>query len=130
MGVQVIEVSLWAASWGASTERLNDILVGTGGSTVVENGGWLIEACNGTVDVVVGAFNFAFFWCGATAIYLLLRRDVDQMAIDEVFLEETEQYGLPPMKPVESETPDEVPASSTESTSTRKSGNTPAANGD
>ncbi|HJN12471.1 MAG TPA: hypothetical protein QF564_27570 [Pirellulaceae bacterium] len=130
VGVLVVEVSLWAASWGASSERLNDVLLGTSGTTVVENGGWLIDSCNGIVGVIVGAFNFSFFWCGATAIYLLLRRDADQTDIDEVFLEEAQQYGLPPMKTVESEKPLEAPASATESTSEPKSNDTPTTNGD
>lgn len=103
---QVVEVSLWAASWGATASRVNDVVFADGGSTVAENGGWLIRSWNGCAGVVLEAFSFGFFWCGATALYLLLRRDADQMDIDEVFLEEEAgRYSLPPLKPIESAKP-------------------------
>jgi len=130
VGLQVVEFTLWAASWGASSARLNEVLLGAGGSTVAENGGLLIEYCNRIVDVFVGSFSLSFFWCGATAIYLLLRRDADQMDIDEVYLEEAESYGLRPIKPTTSETPNESSASEAESSDTSKSDKTPDANGD
>ena len=41
------------------------------------------------------AFGYAFFWTAATAIYLLLRYDVDQSETDEVFVEEEEEYDVP-----------------------------------
>jgi len=103
---QVVELSLWAASWGAGAARVNDVVFRDGGSTMAQNGGWLIRSSQGIVAVIVTAFSFAFFWCSATAIYLLLRRDADQMDIDEVFLDEaTGRYGLPPLKPAASDGP-------------------------
>ncbi len=96
---QVVELSLWAASWGGGAARINEVLAGTGGASLADNGGWLIRSCNGITDVVVVAFGFAFFWCGATAIYLLLRRDADQVDLDEVFLDQdAARYGLPPLQ--------------------------------
>ena len=32
-------------------------------------------------------YHAAYFWCTVTAIYLLLRRDIDEQQADEVFLE-------------------------------------------
>jgi hypothetical protein len=113
VGVQVVQASLWAASWGAGSERLNDVLIANG-STLTQNGGLLIHACNGIVGVIVTAFSFSFFWCGASAIYLLLRRDTDQMDIDEVYLEATEPNDTP-AKPMEDETPDKDSAKSSDS---------------
>ena len=51
------------------------------------------------VRIVATGFNHAFFWCAASAIYLCLRRDVDQTEFDEVFVEdEDNSYQLPPLK--------------------------------
>jgi hypothetical protein len=51
------------------------------------------------VKLLAMGFVFSYFWTAASAIYLLLRRDVDATEMDEVFLEEEEQtYGLPPLK--------------------------------
>jgi hypothetical protein len=44
-------------------------------------------------------FVFSYFWTATTAIYFLLRRQVDAMEMDEVFVPgEEEPYGLPPLK--------------------------------
>ena len=103
-------------------------MYGAGGSTIAQNGGWLIRASNGFAGTLTEGFNFSFFWCGATAIYLLLRRDADQTDIDEVFLEEEAgRYGLPPLKPMEPAEVKEAPASSTDSPSTPPASDTPEA---
>lgn len=40
-----------------------------------------------------------FFWTAFTAIYLLLRQEVDQAELDEVYLTpQDETYGLPPLE--------------------------------
>jgi hypothetical protein len=53
----------------------------------------------GVVRSIATAFSYSFFWCLATAIYFLLRQDVDQTEFDEVYLEDAEEpYGLP-LKP-------------------------------
>jgi hypothetical protein len=115
VGVQVVNLSLWAASWGAGSERLNDVLTGNG-VTVLENGGLMIRSCNGIVRLFVVGFSFSFFWCGATAIYLLLRRDADQMDIDEVYLEEATSLGTKATKTEGSATPETTFAASMQAT--------------
>lgn len=47
---------------------------------------------------VVG-FAYSFFWTEATAVYFLLRRDVDETDIDEVYLEEEEEEPFPTAAP-------------------------------
>ena len=42
------------------------------------------------VRAVVLGFGFSFFWVSTTAVYLLLRRDVDATEMDEVYLDEEE----------------------------------------
>ena len=49
------------------------------------------------VKIVAAGFLYSFFWCASTAIYFLLRRDVDATEMDEVFQEDQDEetYGLP-----------------------------------
>jgi len=50
-------------------------------------GATLIGLVIGLINAVASAFRFSFFFCSASAIYLLLRHDVDEKEMDEVFLE-------------------------------------------
>jgi hypothetical protein len=57
----------------------------------------------GLLKSVAVAFLFAQFWCLATGIYLLLRRDVDETELDEVFVsQEQRTFDLPPLEPAPS----------------------------
>lgn len=59
----------------------------------------LIRFWNGLVSTLAVAFLFGQFWCLAAGVYLLLRRDVDETEMDEVFhVDETRAYELPPLK--------------------------------
>jgi hypothetical protein len=52
----------------------------------------------GLLRSVAAAFLYAQFWCFAGAAYLLLRRDVDETELDEVFVsEEQRTFELPPL---------------------------------
>ena len=44
------------------------------------------------LSVVRAAYYFGYFWCAAVGIYLLLRRDIDSVQLDEVTIEEMESY--------------------------------------
>jgi hypothetical protein len=64
-------------------------------------GGWLIGSFESLVRTIATAFGYSFFWCQVAAIYLLLRRDVDQTEFDEVFVErEDRRYELPELQPM------------------------------
>ncbi len=68
-------------------------------STYLVNGRKLIEFWTGFARTIAAAFLHGLFWCMASAIYLLLRKDVDQTAMDEIFLiDERRTYDLPPLK--------------------------------
>ena len=43
------------------------------------------------------AFVFSYFWTATTAIYFLLRRHVDATEMDEVYIPEEGEHGLPPL---------------------------------
>ena len=48
---------------------------------------------------VAAAFIHGLFWCMASAIYLLLRKEVDDTEMDEVYvIEERRTYDLPPLQ--------------------------------
>ena len=45
------------------------------------------------------AFIYGLFWCMMSAVYLLLRKDVDDTEMDEIFMvDERRTYELPPLK--------------------------------
>ncbi len=94
----VIALTYYGTSWGASNGRVellaNGEYTGTLGTGVA-----LIRLVEGLVRVIAMAFNFSYFFCVLTAIYLVLRRDVDKTDFDEVFVEDGRpQYSLPPLK--------------------------------
>jgi hypothetical protein len=117
----VIGLTYWAAGWGAGPMAVDAVRIGGGGiaaagdaakfvappmGSVGQGGAWLIHFWTGVVKLLAVSFLFGYFWTSATAIYFLLRRDVDATEMDEVYLEEEEQtYGLPPLKTDEAGAP-------------------------
>lgn len=106
-GEAVIHISLWGAAWGISGERFGLILAAANGSqahldqlsSIGQAGAAMLGLSHGVVRAFTFSFAIAFFWTATTAIYLLLRRDVDQTEIDEVHADdEAELYGLPPLE--------------------------------
>jgi len=95
-GEQVIAMSDWSASWGAGTNRINEVsAAGHAGEGTLHAGANIISFWNGALRTVVAAYTYGLFWCLATAAYLLLRKDVDETEFDEIFIEGEEDYGLP-----------------------------------
>lgn len=97
-------LSVWAVSWGASNQLLADLAATLPGyadrllmipyqaseqTPEYMRAASLIFTFWVTTVVLTGpAFVYSFFWSAATAIYLLLRRDVDATDIDEIWTEE------------------------------------------
>ncbi len=50
------------------------------------------------VAALVAGYQAAFLWTAAVAIYLLLRRDIDHAEMDEIYLEDEEEFGIPPLE--------------------------------
>lgn len=95
----VIELTYYGASWGATNERIDLVAFGDYTGTMGTGVG-LIRLFDGLVRLIAMAFNFSFFFCVLTAIYLVMRRDVDKTDFDEVFVEDSKpSYSLPPLKP-------------------------------
>jgi hypothetical protein len=82
----VIWLAYWAAGWGSGGAQIEAIRdgsltgIGYAGSALIRFWGECVKF------LAVGYF-YGFFWTAASAIYLLLRRDVDATEMDEVFLD-------------------------------------------
>ena len=78
----VVWMGYLAASWGCGSEQVDAMLGRDGGV-----GAAFIHFWAGCVKLLAVGYLFSYFWTAATAIYLLLRRDVDATEMDEVFLD-------------------------------------------
>lgn len=59
----------------------------------------IISFWNGFVSTIAVAFLYGLFWCMAACVYLLLRKDVDEVELDEIFIdEESRAFDIPPLK--------------------------------
>jgi hypothetical protein len=102
-----IDLTYWAASWGAYEARVSDVFEqAMQGGTAFNVGSGLIAFWTCCVQAVATSWFFAFFFASMAGVYLLVRRDVDQTETDEVYLEEEdESYGMPPLTRDESGVP-------------------------
>ncbi len=57
-------------------------------------GGWLH-----LVQLLIVGYLYSYFWCSATTIYFLLRKEVDESEFEDVFLEEVEDEPFPTLTP-------------------------------
>jgi hypothetical protein len=89
-------MSFWTVSWGSGTATLQALA--NAEPTVRMVGVSIIAGCSQLVLLVASAFRYAFFWSAAGAIYLLLRRDSDQIDFDVVYvLDQPVRHSLPPL---------------------------------
>jgi hypothetical protein len=91
----VQEFGFWALAWGGGGEAVTtirghalDLAVGRGlpqtGQTALNIGATLIGLVVAVIQSVALGFRYAYFFCAASAIYLLLRHDVDEKEMDEI----------------------------------------------
>ncbi|MCH7729462.1 MAG: hypothetical protein IH991_23745 [Planctomycetes bacterium] len=98
----LIHLTYWGAHWGTGSERMGEIKNAVDGKAdgVLHFGASIINILEHIIRTLAAAFSYSFFWCAMCAIYLLLRRDVDQTEFDEIFVDdEEERFGLPQVKP-------------------------------
>ena len=87
----VVHITYWSASWGSGNEAVQATMSEGGGATIVRF--W-----TGCVKILAVGYLYSYFWTAATAIYFVLRRDVDATEMDEVFLDDTNSsLDLPPI---------------------------------
>ncbi len=106
----VVWLTYWAAGLGeCEAEQIRAVIDGSKTLGPIGNAGaWLIYLFAGCVKLLAVGFIYGYFWTASTAIYFLLRRDVDATEMDEVFLDEDASeptYGLPPLKTDEAGAP-------------------------
>lgn len=112
----LIHFGFVAAAWGAGGARITEIrhqmLIDDSRGTLGV-GANLLGAVVGLVRSVRDGYGFSFFFAATSAIYLLMRMDVDQKEMDEVYLEaEPERFAPSAAVPTTISTDtDEAPAS-------------------
>ena len=87
----VVHLTYWSASWGAGSAGVQDAMSASGGASV-------LRFWTGCVKILAVGYLYSYFWTASTAIYFVLRRDVDATEMDEVFLDEDaaeSSFGLP-----------------------------------
>lgn len=112
----VLNLSYWATSWGAnafsSAEDVPRMDIIQGASQPVSDSGDVIDPSSSLqwgqrsigfwvalVKTLTAAFIYGLFWCMSASVYLLLRKDVDDTEMDEIFIvDEKRTYELPPLK--------------------------------
>jgi hypothetical protein len=106
--------SEWAIALGAGHDRWRELQQMAGGEVTAPaaaaSGLLLIGVLRGLVSAIAAGFGYGLFWCLAAGVYLLLRHDVDQTELDEVFLDhEPRAFTLPELAPAAAETRPEGP---------------------
>jgi hypothetical protein len=66
---------------------------------------WTIRTARGTIvfwqslwKSLAAGYQAAFVWVSGVGIYLLLRRDIDGAEMDEVFVDDVEEHGIPALE--------------------------------
>ncbi|MBI85949.1 MAG: hypothetical protein CMJ81_22355 [Planctomycetaceae bacterium] len=93
----VIGFCFWIISCVAGLDRV-ELLRGDGPVNSLDSqwllvGSKIVSFWIKLVRAVALAFTFSFFWSSLSAIYLLLRRDVDHTELDEIYLQVQEEQG-------------------------------------
>ena len=110
----MVGLTYWSVSWGANVtgedamgvDRIDQLVMGMPldaegnptETTPMYAGRGAISFWNAVIKSLAAAFLYGLFWCLSSAVYLLLRKDVDQTEMDEIFLiDEKRTYTLPPL---------------------------------
>jgi hypothetical protein len=93
----VVGATYWAVSWGCGDERIALLTPGGNAEGLSYAGALLIRFWSGCVKLLAVGFLYSYFWTAATAIYFLLRRDVDATEMDEVYLDADATETAPPL---------------------------------
>lgn len=82
-----IESSGWAVSWGAGAARwtqIKGVVAGDDATGTLNAGAAVIGGVQFLVWQLAAGFRYSFFWCAAAAIYLLMRKQVDDTEFNEI----------------------------------------------
>jgi hypothetical protein len=59
--------------------------------------GKAIEFWKSLLGALAAGYQAGFLWVAAVGVYLLLRKDIDGAEMDEVYVEDEQEYGMPPL---------------------------------
>lgn len=112
----VMYLSVWSAEWGSTPDRMQQVNAwfapvveqGTPGAETVRvaepltgvgyYGSVMIAFWMSAIYLVAISYGYSYFWTASTAIYLLLRMDVDGTELDDIHVDEDEELdSLPPL---------------------------------
>ncbi|MFM8251018.1 MAG: hypothetical protein ACKOBW_05390 [Planctomycetota bacterium] len=95
-----VYLSEWAVSLGLSDARAQEVFGRADSSSALARVGIdLIQFSKRLPALMAQGYQFAFFWCAASAIYLVLRLDTDQAEFDQVVRDQvTASRELPPLE--------------------------------
>lgn len=99
----LVHCTHWSLVWGLSSERSIELFHGDL-QGIAGWGGTLIRFWQGCLRTLATAFAVGFIFSGMTAVYLLLRRHVDGVELDEIQLDEEVTHGLPMLSDVGDQT--------------------------
>ena len=80
---------------------MHELIDGKGDSSLAHAAASIIAFWGGWVKLLAVGYSFSYFGVASTAIYYLLRRDVDARETDEVFLDadtSEQKFGLPTLQ--------------------------------
>jgi len=83
-------LAVWAASFGMGHDRTAAVVDGLAAAGPLADA-WGVEALrfwSRGLQNLLASFGWGYFWCLATATYLVLRQDVDGTPLDEVVIDE------------------------------------------
>lgn len=58
---------------------------------------WFITTWKWVVAALAAGYQAGFLWVAAVGVYLLMRRDIDGVQLNEVYVDPADEYGLPPL---------------------------------
>jgi hypothetical protein len=94
----ILQLAYWGVSWGSGIDRLEAIAT-LDTSSAAGVGAAIIDFWNNCLRTLAMGFLFSYFWSASTAIYFLLRRQVDATELDVVYLpEEQALHAMPALK--------------------------------
>jgi hypothetical protein len=97
----IVGLTYWAASWGAGTQKIAQMMPGGEGLEGVGLvGAWIVRFWATCVKTLAVGFLYGYFWAAVTGVYFLLRRDVDATETDEIHLDADAREQMPPLPPI------------------------------
>jgi hypothetical protein len=100
-----ISLGNWSISWGLDEETYRAIVspprVPPAEPVELTGMPWLTAQAIGFWTSLLGAlaagYQAGFLWVAAVGVYLLLRKDIDGAEMDEVYVEDEPEFGMPPL---------------------------------